>query len=265
MALLLCLSDVAQVERPGSAPLPLAPRDAALLAWLALEGPTSRDWLAALLWPTSSQAQGRTVLRQRLFQLKKALYTDLAAGSPLLALAEGVAHDLDEAVELLGKLDFADAPEFDAWLNQQRQRRQQREADSLRAQAQALEDAGDATAALPVAQALLRREPLSEVAHQRLIRLLYLTGDRAAALAAFDACEQLLKHELGARPAPETLALLATVERANAPMPAGARRTIPRTCWSLHGCRRHWPWRARPGPVRPGRRSGRGRRQGRCA
>jgi DNA-binding SARP family transcriptional activator/tetratricopeptide (TPR) repeat protein len=227
MALRLCLSDVTQAEGVGAAPLPLAPRDAALLAWLAIEGPTPRDRLAALLWPASGQAQGRTVLRQRLFQLKKALGGDLAAGSPLLALAEGVGHDLDEAVELLGTLGFADAPEFDAWLTRQRQQRQRREADSLRAQAQALEDAGDAAAALPVAQALLRHEPLSEVAHQRVMRLLYLGGDRAAALAAFDACEQLLKHELGARPAPETLALLATVERAQASPPAGARRALP--------------------------------------
>ena len=32
----------------------LAPRDAALLAWLALEGPTPRTRLAALLWPQST-------------------------------------------------------------------------------------------------------------------------------------------------------------------------------------------------------------------
>jgi DNA-binding SARP family transcriptional activator len=130
MALLLCLSDVAHVERAGAAPLPLAPRDGALLAWLAIEGPTARDQLAALLWPASAQAQARNVLRQRLFQLKKVLGVDIAAGSPLLALAEDVVHDLDESVELLGTLTFPDAPEFDAWLARQRKRLQQREAES---------------------------------------------------------------------------------------------------------------------------------------
>ena len=35
-----------------------------------------------------------------------------------------------------------------------------------------------------------------------------LAGDRAAALLAFDACERMLKHEVGATPSPETLALL---------------------------------------------------------
>ena len=55
----------------------------------------------------------------------------------------------------------------------------------MRAQAQALEDSGACAAALPAAQALLRLEPLSELAHQRVMRLHYLCGDRAAALAAF--------------------------------------------------------------------------------
>lgn len=227
MALLLCLSDCAQVQREGAPPLPLAPRDAALLAWLAIEGPTPRDRLAALLWPASGQAQGRTVLRQRLFHLRKALACDLVSGTPLLALAPGVVHDLGDATELLGALSFPDAPEYDAWLARQRQQRQQREADTLGEQAQALEDAGNAAAALPVARALLRQEPLSEAAHRRLIRLLYLSGDRAAALAAFDHCEQVLKHELGARPAAETLALLTTIEQAGSAATPSRVRLLP--------------------------------------
>jgi hypothetical protein len=44
------------------------------------------------------------------------------------------------------------------------------------------------------------------------MRLHYLAGDRAAALLAFDRCEKLLKDEVGARPSPATLALLATLE-----------------------------------------------------
>ena len=53
-ALRLQLSRVGQV-RVGDQPwLPLAPRDALLLAWLALEGPTPRLRLAQLLWPESS-------------------------------------------------------------------------------------------------------------------------------------------------------------------------------------------------------------------
>jgi DNA-binding SARP family transcriptional activator len=212
-----------QVERPGDAPYVLPPRDAALLAWLAIEGPTPRERLGALLWPESSEAQARNSLRQRLFQMRKAVGRELAAGTPVLALADEVVHDLDGSAEVLGALNLADAPELDAWLQQQRERRRQVRHETLRAQAQALEDAGDVAAALGPAQELLRIVPLSEAAHQRVMRLHYLMGDHALALAAFDRCEQTLKHELGARPSAPTLALLATLEKAaTAARPEGA-------------------------------------------
>jgi DNA-binding SARP family transcriptional activator len=63
------------------------PRDAVLLAWLVIEGPTSRERLPAMLWPASGLAQALNTLRQRLFQLKKLLGMDVAIGLPTLALA----------------------------------------------------------------------------------------------------------------------------------------------------------------------------------
>ncbi len=212
----LRLADLPQIERAHDTPVALAARDAALLAWLAIEGPTPRARICALLWPDGSDVQARTALRQRLFRLKKALGRDIACGAAVLALAPGVRHDLAEAVDLLGGLGLPDAPELDTWLRDQRERRRGEEQEGLRAQAQALEEAGEVDVALPVALALLRVQPLSEAAHRRVMRLHYLGGDRAAALAAFDACEQMLKHELSARPSAETLALLATLEQAGA-------------------------------------------------
>lgn len=227
-ALQLRLAVVPMVQRDDDAQgWPLTPADAAMLAWLALEGPAARDHIAAMLWPGSTPAQGRNALRQRLFRLKKALGRDVAVGTPVLRLAAGVAHDLAEAGQVLGDLRLPDSPELDAWLLQQRDRRRSAELDGLRSQAQALEEAGAVGAALPVAQALLRQEPLSEAAHQRVMRLHYLAGDRAAALAAFDHCEQVLKHELGTGPLPDTLALLATIERAGAVGTAPPPRVLP--------------------------------------
>jgi len=191
----------------------LAPRDAALLAWLSLEGPTSRARLANLLWPESGPEAARNTLRQRLFQLKKHC-GGLLAGATTLRLADGVRHDLDDAAGVLGELRFGDAPELDRWLDAQRERRTGAAQHRLEQQVRALEDAGELAAALPVAQALLRLQPLSEQAHRHVMRLHYLRGDRAAALLAFDRCEQTLKDEVGTRPSAETLALLQTVERA---------------------------------------------------
>ena len=63
------LSDLALAAHADGSSVALAPRDAALLAWLVLEGPTPRARLADLLWPASGPEAARNTLRQRLFQL----------------------------------------------------------------------------------------------------------------------------------------------------------------------------------------------------
>ncbi len=227
-AMHLELADLALATRADGSTNSLASRDAALLAWLALEGPTPRARLAELLWPDSDPIAARNNLRQRLFKLQKQC-GDLVAGTGTLWLAPGVAHDLGGSQDVLGRLRFPEAPEFDAWLRGQREQRTGALKQDVERQAQALEQAGELAAALPVAQALLRLEPLSEAAHRRVMRLHYLRGDRAEALLAFDHCERTLKDEVGAQPSAETLALLRTVEQAQAhpwrpgqPLPASA-------------------------------------------
>ena len=225
---------------------PLAALDAALLTWLAIEGPTPRTRLAQLLWPDKDLEAARNSLRQRLFQLRRAVGVDLVVGANVLSLAPEVTHDLDAAGPLLGEAsgeDFA-AGEFAAWLEAQRARHHERARRALAEGADRAERAQDWPGALALAQELLLQSPLSEEAHRRIMRLHYLAGDRAAALLAFDRCEKVLKDEVGARPSAETLALLATVE-ANAaaprarPLPA-ARPTLLRPP-RLIG--REKPWR----------------------
>jgi DNA-binding SARP family transcriptional activator len=46
-------------------PIVLQPKDAALLAVIALSGPVLSDHLAAMLWPTVNAKQADTNLRQR--------------------------------------------------------------------------------------------------------------------------------------------------------------------------------------------------------
>lgn len=83
------LSTTLRFVSVGGEPIPLALRDAALLAWLALEGPTPRLRLAQLLWPDSEPEAARNALRQRLFQLRRAVGSELVVGSHTLALAPG--------------------------------------------------------------------------------------------------------------------------------------------------------------------------------
>lgn len=198
----------------------LALRDAALLAWLAIEGPTPRQRLTALLWPNSTPESARNTLRQRLFQLRRQLGVDLVEGGSQLALAAGVVHDLHEADDVLAGAPVDLGDEFNAWLAQVRARCSERVRQRLHALADAAEQAGDWAAMVRIAQQLLAHDRRREEGHRLLMRAHYLRGDRAAALLAFDRCEQVLKHEVGIQPDAQTLALLDTITAATA-LPAG--------------------------------------------
>ena len=222
----LLLSQAPQVTTASGTHVALAPRDAALLAWLALEGPTPRLRLAALLWPESAPVAARNTLRQRLFHLRKQLGADLVVGNAVLALADGVGHDLDEANTVLAGLP-EEANPFGAWLGQQRSRRSARVRSALVQLSTGAEQRRDFVGALSHAQDLLALEPLSEDAHRRVIRLHYLGGDRATALLAFDRCERLLKNEVDAAPSAEPLALRATLNAAQTAVSVLGTATVP--------------------------------------
>lgn len=217
----------ATCQPPGQPARELGSRDAALLAWLAIEGPTPRARLATLLWPDSDTEAARNALRQRLFQLRKQLGFDIASGATTLALAAGVQHDLADALTVLGDSAHGHSEDFLQWLQAQRLARSQRQVGRWAAQADAAEQARDYDAAMICAQQLLAQEPNSEVAHRRVMRLHYLRGDRAAALLAFDECERVLKHEVGARPDAQTMSLLAMIESATTAAPPAPLRSLP--------------------------------------
>lgn len=226
MTMQLLLASQTEARRDGVA-WPLAPHDAALLAWLALEGPTPRNRLAALLWPEAPPETARNSLRQRLFKLRRQIGVELVRGGTLAALAEGVRHDLDEADTLLDGVALEIGGEFAQWLALQRERRRARLRRSLVDLAEMAEAAKDWDDALSHARELLALEPLSEEAHRRVIRLHYLAGDRAAALLAFDRCEKVLKDEVSTPPSAQTLALLLTIQRAAGPPEVQATGPVP--------------------------------------
>jgi len=174
----------------------LRPKDAALLAIVALSGPIKTDHLAALLWPLVTEKQADTSLRQRLFRLRRETGTALVTSGSLLSLAPGLGVDLaatlerigvDETAgqaELLGDLDFDELPDLADRVRSERQKwREQRDA-ALAAAAAACETSGAVARGLVYAQRLVDSDPLAEHAQRRVMRLHYLRGDRAAAIAA---------------------------------------------------------------------------------
>ena len=203
----------------------LEPKDALLLAYLAIEGPTPRGRLATLLWPDVDEERARGNLRQRLLRLKRTTGFELVAGNAKAALAADIAHDLDAASEVLADFEVHQAAGLSEWLAAQREQRRRACDEALETSASRAELTGELDAALEHANALVQREPLSEHAHRRVMRLHYLRGDTAAAMAAYERCRQILAAELGTIPGKETRELLRQIERGAAPEGASSGRS----------------------------------------
>ncbi len=217
-------------------------KEAALLAWLALEGPTSRQVLAELLWPGSAE-KARANMRQLLRRLKLSAGGELVAGSEALALAQHVPADAAELPalvsagrfaqalalegELLATFLYADLPDFHDWLTRTRERLAGLRRRATAAEIDRLEAEGQLARALALAERLLAAEPTSEETYRRLMRLHYLSGDRSAALGLYAQCRRMLQHELDAEPLSETVALAQDIERGRAlPRPVPATRSV---------------------------------------
>lgn len=186
--------------------LALSAREAALLAWLQAEGPTPRARIAGLLWPAGTEAQARANLRQTLARLRRAAGTLVHDTDGHLHLADTVAVAEAEAAAqpLLGGLVFDDAPEFAQWLALRREDALRRQLREGLARAQAAQAVGDVDTALATADALLATQPENEEAWRLRMTLLYQRGDRAAAVAAWDACRHTLRTSFGITPSAAT-------------------------------------------------------------
>ncbi|HWK82270.1 MAG TPA: bacterial transcriptional activator domain-containing protein, partial [Caldimonas sp.] len=225
----LLLAGTAAVRRADGAVRPLAPLDSALLAFVAVEGPTARQRLLELLWPEQEPESARNALRQRLFRLRRGLDADVVVqGGEMLALAPGVTHDLNDGEGgLLAGLSYADCTEFDAWLDLQRAAMQLRRRQRQETRVDALEGNGQLAEAIALAERLVSADPLDEASARRLMRLHYLQGERSAALAVYDRLVAALAKAHDARPSPRTRELMETIRVASAPQSPVVRRDIP--------------------------------------
>ena len=219
--------------RAGSAVLER--KTAAMLALLAFEQSASRARVSSLLWPAASEKTSRANLRQLLKRLRSVAGA-LVEGSQALHLRKGVTVDalgshaqLENGSELLAGHEYDDCPEFADWLLVQRERSRSAVGAALTSASQRCEREGQLSLALDYAQRLVHAQPESENAHRMVIRLAHLMGDRAAALRAFEVCQQSVRRLCDAEVSAETRALSEAI-RANGEVPSvrpAARREIP--------------------------------------
>ena len=208
----------------------------ALLAYLCAEmaRPHRRERVAGLLWPELPERSARANLRHALTNLRTLLRERDSASPFLLAtrqtvqidpesdvwvdalvLAEQAGGDLavlEQAVDLyrgefMEGFSLADSPEFEEWVLFQRERFQRLMMEALTRLAQGLEAQGDLERALDYARRQVDMDPWREKAHRQMMRLLALSGQRAAALAQYEICRSTLAEGLGVEPSAETVAL----------------------------------------------------------
>ncbi len=153
-------------------------------------------------------------------QFQQHLQTYEAHTHPRLEQCPSCLVHLQQAAELyrgefMQGFGLKDAYPFDEWLYMQREQLQQQMLELLEQLAQAFEQKRDYKEAQLYANRQVLIAPWYESAHQRLMKLLMLQGQRSAALAQYESCRQLLEHELGVEPAAETKHLYRQIKEGN--------------------------------------------------
>lgn len=223
----------------------LEKRTAALVAYLAVEGVTSRSRVAGLLWPDSKESTARNNLAQATRRLRTAAGVQLVSGEESLELAAPT--DVGEMLvavhegrfadaaflakgELLEGYDFDDRPELEAWLRGARGHIGRAAARAVAFEIERAESEGRIDEALVLAERAVAAEPLSESAHLRVTRLLLSKGDAPAAMNAYERCRKVLAKELAMKPSPAMLDVLRAIREGKPPSPArraAAPRALP--------------------------------------
>jgi TolB-like protein/DNA-binding SARP family transcriptional activator/Tfp pilus assembly protein PilF len=221
----------------------------ALLALVARAGSRgiTRDRLQSILWPDADDEQGKAALKQALYALRRDAGVDeLFVGTRDLCLnPDEVRCDVIEFEELRRRNEFERAvavydgpfldgfrlsavPEFESWVEDERQVLEQALAGVLDRLAQLAIQAGDAQAAVRWNRRRVVLEPLNAHRTIDLMQALLAAGDRAGALQQARIYEELIAQELDLSP-DERVAGLAKEIRAGriGPAPASASPAPP--------------------------------------
>jgi DNA-binding SARP family transcriptional activator len=119
-----------------------------------------------------------------------------------------------------------DAPEFDLWVDAERETWHGRMNLVYERLSKLQLESGDIGEAITTAARWTEHAPLSEEAHRRLMEVQFAAGDRTGALNSYETFRSILARKVGTVPGPETEAM-ATVGQGDAPRPV--RISAPRS------------------------------------
>jgi predicted ATPase/DNA-binding SARP family transcriptional activator len=135
------------------------------------------------------------------FWLDVTAFADLTARSDLSSLEKAVGLYRGSFLE---GFSVGDSPTFEEWTLFTQERLARQMSSALHRLSAKHEQRGNYEQAQSCAWRQLELDPWDEAAHQRLMRVLALGGQRSAALAQYETCRRLLAEELGVEPAEET-------------------------------------------------------------
>ncbi len=227
----------------------------AIIAYLALEGESSRATLASLLWE-ASEDRARANLRGELYRLKDTPFAGVfEEDGKRLRLARTVKSDLERfdrflahsdwvrALELrrgplLEGFEVSDAPAFEDWLLLMRERWQERWNEALAVHASQLVGKQDWNAARAAYERLLELDPWREEAVRGVMRCFAQAGEATRALERLERFTVAVRENLGVEPASETMALANELRSARAIAPV--RKAGASVAGTLVGREREW-------------------------
>jgi len=214
IAVVRTLGPVAVTVRGAHAPAELLWRkNLALLLYLARSprGTRARDHLLGLLWGDRDEKAARHSLREAIRTLRRSLGDDaIEATHTQVRLLEGAVRldvdDLEAAVaakswdaaaalvggDFLEGFAVPEASTFEDWLSAERAQWRRVAVTALVAGAERRLATGDVAGAVDEARRALAIDPLADAAVRTLLQAMALAGDRAAALAEYDAFETRL-------------------------------------------------------------------------
>ena len=224
--------------------MPLPAKSLALLAYLSLEpGEHARDELRGLLWGESPEEKSNASLRQALKQLRDVvgdvinmehhcvsvrgdIDSDIADFRRLIETNSERAADCD-IPGFLGVLHIREAPAFQEWAERTRNTLLHDYRRTLSATARSAFARRDWGRALDLAHRWQRLDPCSDDAAHFHVEVLFLMGERDAALAAFRDFRARRAHEDDVAPGLAIRALVARIEQAPS-RPTSVRATTAR-------------------------------------
>ena len=202
------------------------PKRLAVFLYLAREPGVGhqRENLLAMFWPESTSAKARNALRQSLHVIRATMGSDVIVGQGpggvvvpphqvvcdaarfTAALARGRSEEALELYrgEYLSGFYLDGAPEFERWVDREREHAQRLAAQAAEERALEHQDAGRLDAALRCIRRARELAPYNESAARQHIALLASQGNRAQAATEYRTFRRRLGVDLGVTPSPAT-------------------------------------------------------------